>query len=306
VKNLLQRIFGGSDPEPVAEPAEENSQLITAPLNEDTLVELAQTAPSKLEPPQLVVGCARSVGMQRDHNEDSLFTLTANIGVDSVTVPFGVYIVADGMGGHQFGEVASEVAIRTMSNHILEKIYLPVFGLVPKTPSESLQEIMSAGVLAANAAVASQAPGGGTTLTAVVVMGSRMTVAHVGDSRAYAVFTDGRMQALTRDHSLVKRLEEMGQITAEEAEVHPQKNVLYRALGQAEIFEPEVSTSPLPVPGYVLICSDGLWGLLSEADMFRLISEAPNPHRACQALVDAANAAGGHDNITAILIRMPE
>jgi protein phosphatase len=267
---------------------------------------LVEDQPPRSEPDQLIAGAARSLGMHRDHNEDSLFSFTTTIGTESNSVPFGMYIIADGMGGHQYGEVASETAVRTMTDHVFKHLFLPIYGLNGEQPAESLQEIFSKGVLEANQAVAEKAPGGGTTLTTVVIVGNRMTVAHVGDSRAYAIYKDGRMQVLTRDHSLVKRLEEMGQITSEEAEVHPQKNVLYRALGQSEPFEPDVTTAPVPQPGYVLICSDGLWGLVSDTEMYRLITEAESPQQACQALIAAANAAGGHDNISAILVRMPE
>ncbi len=299
MKKFFQRLLG-QDQQPTID-----AELTTAPLSEDQLEPISTGLP-RLEPPQLIVGSARSVGQQRDHNEDSLYTFTATLAGNTTSLPFGIYIIADGMGGHQHGEVASEVAIRAMSNYLITKLYSPIFSVVPKTPQESLQDIMTQGVLEAHQAVVRQAPGGGTTLTAVVILGSRMTIAHVGDSRAYAVYLDGRMQVLTRDHSLVKRLEELGQITAEEAEVHPQRNVLYRALGQGEPFEPDVTTAPLPQPGYVLLCSDGLWGLVSDAEMFRLIAAAPSPHRACQTLVDSANAAGGTDNITAILVRMPD
>ena len=306
---FIKRMFGSDEPAPEAPPFPDKdveSQRTTAPLDESLVDTLIENHHPRIEPDQIIVGAARSVGMQRDHNEDSLYTFTAAIGTESSSIPFGLYIVADGMGGHQNGEAASETAVRTMASYVFKQVYQPIFGLKKESPEESLQEIMSQGVLDANEAVAAQAPGGGTTLTCVLVIGNRMTIAHVGDSRAYAIYLDGRMQILTRDHSLVNRLVEMGQITSEEAEVHPQKNVLYRALGQSEPFDPDVSTAPLPQPGYVLICSDGLWGLVSDAEMYRLITEASNPHLACQALVEAANAAGGHDNITAVLIRMVE
>ena len=301
MKTFFRKLFRGSETE-----TERESRITTAPLYGEQLEPPVEEKEGRFEPEQLIVGAARSVGMQRDHNEDSLFTFTTTIGTESYSIPFGMYIVADGMGGHQYGEVASETAVRSMSDHVFRHLYLPVYGFNGRQPEESMQEIFAKGVLEANQAVADKAPGGGTTLTTVVIIGNRMTIAHVGDSRAYAIYKDGRMQVLTRDHSLVKRLEEMGQITAEEAEVHPQKNVLYRALGQSEPFEPDVSTAPVPQPGYVLICSDGLWGLVSDNEMYRLISAAENPHSACRALIDAANAAGGHDNISAILIRMPE
>ena len=114
------------------------------------------------------------------------------------------------------------------------------------------------------------------------------------------------MKPLTRDHSLVRRLEELGQLTPEEAAIHPQRNVLYRALGQGEPFEPEIITAPLPQPGYLLVCSDGLWGVVPEERMGEIIKSAPLLSTACQGLIDAANAAGGPDNISAILVRLPE
>lgn len=282
-----------------------NSVVTTAPLTSEQL-EQVQHIPQKFEPLQLVVGSARSVGKQRDHNEDALYTFTATVAGYNSSMPFGVFIIADGMGGHQNGEIASEVAVRAMSRYLVEKLYMPIYNVTPESPQESLQEIMTDGVKRAQVAVLENAPGGGTTLTTVVVLGNRMTLAHVGDSRAYAVYLDGRMPALTRDHSFVKRLEELGQITPEEAEKHPQRNVLIRALGQQEPFEPDITTAPLPQPGYILLCSDGLWGVVSDAEMFQIIATSSSPHRACQSLIDAANAAGGPDNITAILVRMPD
>jgi serine/threonine protein phosphatase PrpC len=114
------------------------------------------------------------------------------------------------------------------------------------------------------------------------------------------------MKPLTRDHSLVKRLEELGQLTPEEAAIHPQRNVLYRALGQGEPFEPEVITAPVPDSGYLLICSDGLWGVVPERELGMIIKNSTTLHDACQYMVDAANEAGGPDNISAILVRLPD
>lgn len=112
------------------------------------------------------------------------------------------------------------------------------------------------------------------------------------------------MELVTRDHSLVRRLEELGQITSSEAAVHPQRNVLYRALGQGEILEPDVTTMPFPQNGYILLCSDGLWGPVPDEDLRQITLNAPTLHTACQNMVSAANAAGGPDNITAVLIQM--
>lgn len=275
----------------------------TAPLSEEQLRQL-EIGEKRISPMQLTVGAARDVGKSRDKNEDALYTHTSLIGATTSSLPMGIFIVADGMGGHSHGEMASETAVRTMSSYLVKKLFTPLYGNNPSPPEESLQEILKVGVTEAHSKIEKAAPGGGTTLTCVVTIGSQMTIAHVGDSRAYNVFLDGRMQLLTRDHSLVKRLEELGQITAEEAVNHPQKSMLYRALGQGDAPEPDIFTASLPQPGYLLICSDGLWGVLTEDQIFQIISESPSPQRACQNMVDAANSYGGPDNITVVLARM--
>jgi serine/threonine protein phosphatase PrpC len=258
---------------------------------------------ARLEPQQLISGCAQSIGKQRDHNEDWMFTFSATTGGEGSSAPLGLYIVADGMGGHQFGEVASSAAVRTMANYMLKRFHTYLIN-----PSEGieepLQEMMRSAITEAQRAVMQAAPGSGTTLTAVLVLGQQMTIGHVGDSRAYAVRTDGRIEALTRDHSLVKRLEELGQISSEEAAAHPQRNVLYRALGQGEVLEPDIFTTPFPQPGYLLICSDGLWSVLPDDNLSKLVTSASSLQEACQSLVEAANSAGGPDNITAILVQL--
>jgi len=259
-----------------------------------------------LEPQQLIAACAQSVGKQRDHNEDALFSLTTTLANNASNLPFGLYIVADGMGGHQHGEVASEIATRAMAEYIIKHLYTPLFSVKPQPPAESLQEILTNGVNAAHEAIIESVTGGGTTLTTILVLGKQLIIGHVGDSRVYRVDMHGIMRPLTRDHSLVKRLEELGQLTPEEAAIHPQRNVLYRALGQGEPFEPEIITTPIPQPGYLLICSDGLWGVVPDEELGKIIISASTPHQACQTMVNAANDAGGPDNITAILVRLPD
>jgi protein phosphatase len=248
VKKLLDSLFGQKS-------EQQELDIPTRPLPQET----TQITPKKshLEPPQLLVGCAQSAGRQRDHNEDALFTLTTTLTSDYGNVPFGLYIVADGMGGHQHGEVASGIAIRVVAGLVVRKLYTTLLSLKHSPPEQSLLEIMQEGVLEAHRTITRQVPGGGTTLTAVLILGNQMTVAHVGDSRAYIINENDSMESLTRDHSLVKRLLELGRITTDEAAVHPQKNVLYRALGQGEPFDPDMNTMQLPDSGYVLLCSDG-------------------------------------------------
>ena len=276
----------------------------TAPLTDQQLQSIVGNQNPRFDLQQLIAAGGQSVGKQRELNEDSLLAITSTMAGNSGNLPFGLYIIADGMGGHQFGEVASNAAIRTVAGYVLRKFHSYLFQIKTDTMDESFQEIMLAAVSEAQRAIQREAPGSGTTLTAALVLGQQITVAHVGDSRAYFVYPDGRIEAITRDHSLVKRLEELGHISPEEAENYPHRNVLYRALGQGEILEPDIFTIAFPQPAYLMICSDGLWGVVSEQDLVRSITEAPNLQRACQNLVTAANTAGGPDNISVVLAQL--
>jgi len=308
---FLHRLFGKEQNSEELSP----SQIDTAPLRPlpagpDQNANNSKTdifgQPIQLDLPQFIVGCGHSAGLQRDHNEDALFTLTTNLVSEDRVIPFGLYIIADGMGGHQHGEVASSIAIREVAKYVIQKIYLSYMGLEDGQSEESVQEILKTSISQAHRMILKVAQGGGTTLTAALIMGDKLTIAHVGDSRAYTISLDGHPEALTQDHSLVKRLVELGQITVEEAAVHPQRNVIIRALGQGEPFEPDIATYPLPRLCHLLLCSDGLWGVVPEELLVRIINSATSPQTACQYLANAANEAGGPDNITMILIRLPD
>ena len=296
---FFQKIIG-QKPEKT-EPVSATTAVETAPLSVEQLQSVSRKE-MKLTPPQIVVGTSQSIGMQRDHNEDTLFAMQSMIGDGVNDLPFGIFIVADGMGGYQNGELASGTAARTLGEHLINKIYMP-FVSGKNEGGESIQEIMESGVQEAQRAVLRNAPGGGTTLTGILLIGEQITYVHVGVSRAYFLYPDGRMTAITQDHSLVRRLQDLGQSDEKEAMGHPQRNVLYRALGQSEPFRPDVNTQTFPRPGYLLICSDGLWGTVSEDEIYRIVNQAPNPSIACHQLVEAANSAGGPDNITAILVQ---
>jgi len=296
VTGVFQRFRGRRKPE--------ESEVVQA--SQEKTVPVKKQEQEVIGPDQFLVGCAQSIGKKRDHNEDALFTMTATLSVDGTRKPFGIYIVADGMGGHLYGEVASGIATRSMGSFLLSKLYPALINTESDLPEQTIQSLMSAAIQEAHQAVLEEAPGGGTTLTAMVVLGDAVTIAHVGDSRAYQVGRDGSMKALTRDHSLVKRLVELGQITNEEASIHPQRNVLYRALGQTEPVEADLFTVQPKDARHLLLCSDGLWGVVEEAKIAEMIQEFPDPRLACQKMIEAANANGGPDNITAVLIRLSD
>ncbi len=299
--DFFRRLFGSKDN---TQGQAVGDSATTAPLTDQQIKSILDVQNVKFDMKQLIASVGQSVGKQREHNEDSVLALTSTIAGGVENIPFGLYIVADGMGGHQFGEVASNAAIRIIGGNVTKKFHSYLYHLPTQSLQESLQEVMESSIMEAHQYVQREAPGSGTTVTAALVLGQQMTIAHVGDSRAYAVYPDGRVETLTRDHSLVKRLEELGHLSKDEAENFPHRNVLIRALGQGETLEADIFTTPFPQGGYLLLCSDGLWGVVNEKDIFRLVSGAPNLHRACQSLVEAANAAGGPDNITVAIVQM--
>jgi len=301
VAGFFRKLFGNKK-ESVKQ--KQIDMTITAPLLDQKINSIIANQNVKYGVKQLVAGVGQSVGKQREHNEDSVLALTSTIAGSAENVPFGLYIVADGMGGHQFGEVASNAAIRIMGGNITKKFHSYLYNLPTQTLQDSLQEVMEASIMEAHQYVQREAPGSGTTVTAALVLGDQVTIAHVGDSRAYSIYLDGRIEPITRDHSLVKRLEELGHLSKEQAVSFPHRNVLIRALGQGESLEADIFTIPFPNSSILMICSDGLWGVISENDIIRIVTEAPNLHRACHNLVEAANVAGGPDNITVILAQL--
>jgi protein phosphatase len=254
-------------------------------------------------PGVFAAGWCTDVGQVRNHNEDALFVLSAEQEASNAVSPFGLFMLADGMGGHQSGEIASALALRVAASWLLSHVYFPlVDGMDRGAEQPSLTDVVREAVSHANRVVTRDYPGSGSTLTCGMILGDRLFMGHVGDSRAYLLRVGQPARQLTKDHSLVSRLMEMGQLTEEEAAVHPQRNVLYRAIGQGATLEVDVFTYALEPGDRLLLCSDGLWGAVDEAEIWRLIQEASTPQQACTALVAAANAAGGNDNITVVLV----
>jgi PPM family protein phosphatase len=273
----------------------------TAPLDPHRL---AATMPS-MSTDRFVIGSAQSTGLERGHNEDALFVMASSSAGEESLPEFGIFIVADGMGGHRAGEIASAVSVRTLAHRITSESIVHLFDPEANESGRSLEDLMRQAMQDSNQVVVERVPGGGTTLTAVVLIENNVTIGHVGDSRAYEISHD-QITPLTRDHSLVERLVELGQITTEEAAVHPQRNVLYRAIGQGSNLEVDVTSHTISPGSYLLICSDGLWGVVPELMLQQIVLSAINPQAACEQLVEAANAAGGPDNITAVLVYFPE
>jgi len=249
----------------------------------------------------LQVGLATDPGRVRDRNEDASlawqFLLAQG---EQLPLPVGLYIIADGMGGHAKGEMASALAVRLAADYVVRHVCLPFLADDPERGErDPIHEVLATGVRLAHEAVLRRLPEAGTTLTLALVVGDGAYLAHVGDSRAY-LGERGRLRPLTRDHSVAARLVEMGQATPEQT--LSQRNVLYKALGQGLEIEPDISYCDLEMGHYLLLCCDGLWGEVSDEEIAALVEAAPTPDMACQRLVAQAREHGGHDNISVILV----
>ena len=270
------------------------------------LARLLSTGADRLRRPpsfDLRVGRRTDVGRLRELNEDSLLVLDSMWSNKSIGKPLGLFVVADGMGGHEGGEIASGLLVQSVAGRMAE--LMPRAG-APDTPPDYgawLADVIQAG----NVAVfeRSQAAGNdmGTTVVAVLIAGNQAYIAHVGDSRVYLMRPAG-LEQITVDHSLVESLVASNQITREEARTHPQANVIYRTIGDKRQVTVDLDQVALEPGDTLLLCSDGLSGMVRDETMQQIVAGAASPQVACDALVDAANAGGGEDNITVILVRL--
>jgi len=220
------------------------------------------------------------IGRVRTHNEDSVLAQPP------------LFVVADGLGGHEAGEVASAIAVETLRDH------------APRRPDS---KALARAVRAANREVIRAAREGyghagmGTTMTAAIVEGTRIAIAHVGDSRAYLLHA-GVLQRVSEDHSMVADMIRRGQLTEAEARYHPNRSVITRALGTDPNMTADTYELDAESGDRLLLCSDGLTGMLEDAAIAEMLGGYRDPQTAARTLIDAANDAGGHDNISVVIV----
>lgn len=233
-------------------------------------------------------------GLRRELNEDNMLMVEADL-------PCGLYVVADGMGGHDAGEIASGLTVKAIQEHFTSHI--------PTTTAMSFDDWLTGAVTAANEMVLNSQGSRteerkmGSTLVMALVAGGQAHIANVGDSRAYHINSAG-IQQISVDHSLVERLVQIGQLTREEARTHKQKNVIYSTIGDKPDMEMGLYHVDLQPGDRLLLCSDGLSGMITDEEILEISRSQPDPAAACQTLIEAAKRAGGHDNITAIIVQM--
>ncbi len=255
------------------------------------------------------VGTCSDVGMVRKINEDSLALFELAFTTQSHRSGLGLYVCADGMGGVNAGEVASALTVDEVTSYVQNS--LANLGEGVEDPASEIRNHLQAAVKNANTRVYetgrynAELAGMGTTVTAALIFGQNVFVAHVGDSRAYIINREG-IDKVSRDHSLVGRLVEIGQITPEQAAKHPQRNLIYRSLGTYPNVEVDLYQRPLKIGDWLLLCSDGLTGHVADEELQSIVLQSTDPHQAAQRLVNLANQRGGEDNITVLLVQMAE
>lgn len=244
---------------------------------------------------------ATNIGRKRDHNEDSI----------SLPDNERLAIVADGMGGHASGEVASRLAVELITDHFLETGKQQTLTWPYKVDRDLRTHVnrMVTGIMLANLEIWERSQrearfkGMGTTCVAVYFLDDSLIIGHVGDSRCYRA-RNTELTQLTEDHSLINDYIRMKRVTPEEAENWPHKNVIVRALGMKESVQVDLITDHFKVGDVYLMCSDGLSGMVDDQGLTDLLADEPDLDTCCERMIHAANHNGGVDNITCVLARL--
>jgi serine/threonine protein phosphatase PrpC len=256
---------------------------------------------------RLVVGHRSHTGQVRELNEDSILIVSLAPTYESRTGPvLGIFAVADGMGGHEGGEIASKLALQVLADRVLRKVFVPEITEGQTSEAEITSRLHQATVDANDAVYLARQKRGndmGTTLTAALVRDDQLFLAHVGDCRAYRWNADGLRQ-LTADHSLVASMIASGQAEPQEIYTHPHRSVIFRCIGDQPLVEVDTEVQTLLPDDRLIVCSDGLWEMVRAEGIEDVMMQEPDPQMACDLLVTWANAAGGDDNISVIIVQV--
>ena len=277
-------------------------------------------------PPQLLYAALTDTGRERQNNEDGVVACDLATATGHRQAVSAFFAVSDGMGGHNAGEIAAMTAIQSVAASLTRGYFLPVlrtdiyqlpervynyhFRRAKRRPARpAARRVLTAAMERANAAIIDLSRknpaffGMGATLTAAVLDDHRLTVASVGASRCY-VYADKRLQQVTKDHTIVNQMVELGRISPEDAAHHPGRNFLYKSLGSSERLEFDLFDLELAPPAWILICSDGLTSMVPDAVIARVVADCRQPHNGAAELIRRANRAGGKDNISVVLAKL--
>ena len=267
-------------------------------------VSLADRRPPSIQPLEIGVGWNTGLKRSNSPNEDSLTVLQGTYTHEGQLLPFGLFVVADGMGGYEGGLEASRLAIQCMMHTVLQNI-----AMGKEMSDHFFIDMLIGGVDWANQAIyqRSQADGSemGTTLTAALVIDMKAHIVNVGDSRTYLFRDSAGLIQITHDHSLVASLVAFGQITPDEVYTHPERSKVYRCLGHDLDLKVDTFSVELSPRDTLLLCSDGLWEMVRDPSIERIIRNGDSPHITADRLIQAALRGGGVDNVSAILVQVP-
>jgi protein phosphatase len=247
------------------------------------------------------IGFASDVGLSREVNEDSLGVLRLQ-STDPIEGKRVMLVVADGMGGHAKGEVASKLAVERMLKGVTRRLTGSEKGTLPDVLGEVAEATNK--MTHEYSVEHPECSGMGTTLTACLVDGSTIYGVHIGDSRAYLVGSKG-IRKLTTDHTWVQQMVERGDLTEEQARVHPFRNVITKVVGTHPEIEPDVLVESVEDDQLLLLCSDGITGHLSGEEMLELAGSSHNPQEACDRMIRKSLYRGGADNLTVVIAPVP-
>lgn len=247
------------------------------------------------------LGMMTDVGKKRSVDEDSIMAAEVLLGIDAKRDAFRLLVVADGMGGHAKGEEASKMALSVISRTVMPR-------LLDDTPFTRLLE---EGIQNAHETILDhvntypETSGMGTTAVCAIINNSKVYLANIGDSRAYVISQD-EIRRVTKDHSYVQALIDDGQISEDEAQVHPQKNIITKAIGASPTAEPDTMKLSLDTDEHLLLCCDGVIAHLTDEDIRKTVLDCNDPQKACENIVNMANKRGGTDNISLIILSSEE
>jgi serine/threonine protein phosphatase PrpC len=284
---------------------EEAGRAYFVTLDPPTPPDAAPAAQSAIR--RLAWGRATDKGVRREQNEDYLETWYYSAGGGQADgVLLGLFVVADGLGGHDAGEVASRLATDSFWHTLRQSAWEPLVRGEHLSP-ERIDEALTSAVAAANTAVydarIAKTNDMSTTLTLAFVVDGVAYLANVGDSRAY-LWNAAGLQQITVDHSLVQRLVDEGSLQRKEVYTHPRRNIIYRTIGDRPDVQADLFHHDLAIDDRLVLCSDGLWEMVHDDGLEEVLLSEPDPQRACDRLVNNANLAGGDDNITIIIVQV--
>ena len=257
--------------------------------------------------PSLLVGWLSDPGITRKHkpNEDSIFAMQSTRPHHTQLQPFGLFIVADGMGGYAHGQEASRLSVQTMIDQVLPKL-----SGSGELHEADFRQLLIDGVQAANQAIhqwnKEHRTEMGTTITAALIVGLTAFVANVGDSRTYLYRESEGLRKITQDHSVVAYLVEAGIIKPDDIYTHPQRNRIYRSLGAKPMIQVDAFIEQLQPGDTLLLCSDGLWEMVRDPGILQILQHGTDPSQMVQALIEAALDGGGTDNTSVIVVQVTE